>query len=162
ARKPWVSAAQAKAPAGSRPAGAFVLDSRKDQAVAWAFWISRLIFSALTDSSSSFDLAKKASRPPRWSTVRRAAAEIRSWNDLPRVSEIRVTSFRFGRNRRRFLLLAWLMVLPDIGPLPVNSQTRDILVFLRFVKTEEKRGIPTLEFDCGHLSGIGGGVKQEG
>lgn len=37
----------------------------KDQAAAWAFSMSFLIFSALADSSSSLALARKASRPPR-------------------------------------------------------------------------------------------------
>jgi hypothetical protein len=41
-------------------------------------------------------------------------------------------SFRFGRNRRRVLLLAWLTLLPDIGPFPLNSQTRDIGLILPF------------------------------
>ena len=59
-----------------------------------------------------------------------AAAVTRSLNDWPSTSEIRVTSFRFGRNRRRDLLLAWLNVLPVIGPLPLSSQTRDMVVIL--------------------------------
>ena len=45
----------------------------------------------------------------------------------PSFSDSRVTSFRFGRNRRRVLLLAWLTLLPLIGPLPVSSQTRDMV-----------------------------------
>ena len=43
--------------------------------------MSFLIFSALADSSSSFALARKASSPPRWSTVRSAAEEMRSWQE---------------------------------------------------------------------------------
>ena len=45
---------------------------------------------------------------------------------LARTSEISVTSFRLGKNRRLDLLLAWLTLWPDIGPLPESSQTRDI------------------------------------
>src|SRR5688500_12929206 len=41
-------------------------------------------------------------------------------------SEISVTLRRFGRKRRRVLLLAWLTLLPDITALPVSSQARDI------------------------------------
>mmetsp|Transcript_32492 Transcript_32492/g.62594 ORF Transcript_32492/g.62594 Transcript_32492/m.62594 type:complete len:227 (-) Transcript_32492:567-1247(-) len=44
----------------------------------------------------------------------------------PSASDCKVTSFRFGRNRRRVLFLAWLTLLPTIGPLPVSSHTRDI------------------------------------
>jgi hypothetical protein len=32
------------------------------------------------------------------------------------------------------LLLAWLTVLPDIGPLPVSSQTRDMVSSFVVVK----------------------------
>lgn len=35
-----------------------------------------------------------------------------------------VTSIRFGRKRRRVLLLAWDTLFPDIGPVPVSSQRR--------------------------------------
>src|SRR6056297_2649473 len=51
---------------------------------------------------------------------------MRSLNRRSRMSEPRVTSVRFGKNRRLVLLLAWLTLLPDIGPLPVSSQTRDM------------------------------------
>src|SRR6056297_1079516 len=43
-----------------------------------------------------------------------------------RVSDCNVTSLRFGRYRRLVLLLAWLELLPTIGPFPVSSQRRDV------------------------------------
>src|SRR5690606_2030821 len=57
---------------------------------------------------------------------------MRSWKLRPSFSDSSETSFRFGRNRRRVLLLAWDTLLPLIGPLPVSSQTRDMILFLRF------------------------------
>ena len=41
-------------------------------------------------------------------------------------SDCSVTSLRFGRYRRLVLLLAWLELLPVIGPFPVSSQRRDM------------------------------------
>src|SRR5215470_12713730 len=41
---------------------------------------------------------------------------------------------RFGRKRRRFLLLAWETRLPTAGFLPVTSQTRDIHATLREIR----------------------------
>src|SRR5690606_16857965 len=81
---------------------------------------------ARCDSSVVLALTRNASRPPRCSTVRRALAEMRRRTFWPRASEISVTSHRFGRNRRRVLLLAWLTLLPVITALPVSSQARDI------------------------------------
>ena len=88
--------------------------------------MSCLIFSAREDSSASLAFARNASRPPRWSTVRSAAADTRSRKDRPNTSEINVTSFRFGRNRRFVLLLAWETLFPTIGRLPLSSHTRDM------------------------------------
>ena len=62
------------------------------------------------------------------SLPRRAAAEMRNLNPRPNVSDCSVTSFRFGKKRRRVLLLAWLTLLPVIGPFPVNSQRRDMIL----------------------------------
>src|SRR6056297_1551887 len=97
-----------------------------DQAAACAFAISFLIFSAFEESSTSFALARNPSSPPRASTVRRAEADTRRRNVRPSASDISAVSFRFGRNRRLVLLLAWLTLLPTIGPFPVSSQRRDI------------------------------------
>src|SRR3954470_21753283 len=47
-------------------------------------------------------------------------------------------SCRFGRKRRRFLLLAWLTLLPNITPLPVTAQRRAIGQVLNSVNTKTK------------------------
>src|SRR3954470_21341319 len=44
-----------------------------------------------------------------------------------------VTFCRFGRNVRLVLLLAWETLFPTCRPLPVSSQTRDIVSILIFV-----------------------------
>ena len=49
---------------------------------------------------------------------------------LPSASEIKVTFCRFGRNVRLVLLLAWETLLPTCRPLPVSSQTRDMVFIL--------------------------------
>ena len=53
-----------------------------------------------------------------------------------RVSDARVTWHRLGRKRRLVLLLAWDTLLPATGPVPVNSQRRDMASTLIFVKTD--------------------------
>src|SRR5271170_7401316 len=88
--------------------------------------MSRLIFSAPSERLASLSLIKNASRPPRCSTERSAAAATRSLKPLPSVSEISVTWHRFGKKRVRVLRLEWLTLLPDWTALPVSSQRRDI------------------------------------
>ena len=87
---------------------------------------------------------------------------MRRLNDRFRISEINVTSLRFGKNRRRDLLLAWLTVLPDIGPLPVSSQTRDMVVFLVINGPSTPASEAMTKFDFRLIGGIGGGVKRVG
>ena len=87
---------------------------------------------------------------------------MRRLNDRFRTSEISVTSLRFGKNRRRDLLLAWLTVLPDIGPLPVSSQTRDMVVFLVINGPSTPASEAMTKFDFRLIGGIGGGVKRVG
>jgi hypothetical protein len=48
-------------------------------------------------------------------------------------SEISVTLTRFGRKRRRVLLLAWLTLLPVWTALPVSSQARDIFATFSYL-----------------------------
>src|SRR4029077_8529262 len=60
------------------------------------------------------------------STVRMPRVDRRSFTSAPRISDNSVVSCRFGRKRRRVLLLAWLTLLPVSTPLPVISQRRDI------------------------------------
>ena len=50
----------------------------------------------------------------------------RSRNLRPRVSEIKVTLRRLGRNRRFVLILEWLTLWPTSGFLPVRSQRHDM------------------------------------
>ena len=49
---------------------------------------------------------------------------------LPEASEMSVTFCRFGRNVRLVLLLAWETLFPTCRPLPVSSQTRDMVSIL--------------------------------
>src|SRR6185437_8137228 len=59
----------------------------------------------------------------RQNNIRRSAlADTRTRNWRPSASEINVTLRRFGMNRRLVLILEWLTLCPDSGPLPVRSQ----------------------------------------
>ena len=57
-----------------------------------------------------------------------AFAETRSRTERPSASDISVTFRRFGRNRRLVLMFEWLTLWPTWGPLPVNSQRRDMTI----------------------------------
>src|SRR4051794_33513640 len=84
-------------------------------------------------SLSLLVLSSQLSRPPTCSTERRPCVDTRSLTLWPRASEISVTFCRFGRNVRFVLLLAWETLCPTCRPLPVSSQTRDMVFFLIFV-----------------------------
>src|SRR6201995_3394874 len=64
--------------------------------------------------------------PPLCSTVRMPRVDRRMRTSCPRLSDSSDVTWRFGRKRRRVLLLAWLTLLPLRTPLPVISQRRDI------------------------------------
>src|ERR1700679_70828 len=63
---------------------------------------------------------------PFFSMVRSPCVDTRS--DTQRFSDSSQKRWlcRFGRKRRRVLLFACETRLPEVGPLPVTSQTRDI------------------------------------
>src|SRR3974377_1742313 len=63
---------------------------------------------------------------PFFSTVRMPLVVRRSVTQRFSVSTQKRCVCRFGRKRRRFLLLAWETRLPTAGFLPVISQTRDM------------------------------------
>src|SRR5664279_2661488 len=65
------------------------------QPAAFFFTIARLSSSILGASSPSLALSRKASSPPRWSTVLSALAEIRTRTLRLSESEISVTLRRF-------------------------------------------------------------------
>src|SRR5258707_4015 len=92
----------------------------------------RLMSSARRDRSSALALIRKASRPPRRSTVFNALVEIRSLTERPSASDIMVTLTRLGRKRRLVFMFEWLTVCPTCAPFPVNSQRRDMLKTSRF------------------------------
>src|SRR5262249_19026595 len=69
---------------------------------------------------------RKASRPPRWSTVLSAFADTRSLTERPSASDIMVTLSRLGRKRRLVLIFEWLTLCPTCMVLPVSSHRRDI------------------------------------
>src|SRR5688500_11792507 len=106
-----------------------LLKNEQSQAVASdAFLaISRLSLRTLALSLSSLVFITQLSRPPTCSTERRPCVETRSFTLVPRASESKVTFCRFGRNVRFVLLLAWETLLPTCRPLPVSSQTRDMV-----------------------------------
>src|SRR5450759_56301 len=95
-------------------------------ALACFFAIWRLRSSICGASSAFLALSRKASSPPRWSTVRSALADTRTRKLRPSKSEISVTLRRFGRNRRLVLWLEWLTLWPTRGFLPVRSQRHDM------------------------------------
>src|ERR1700722_2609262 len=90
------------------------------------FSIARFSSSARGESSAALALIRKASRPPRWSTLLIALVETRRRTFRPSASEMKVTLHRFGRKRRLVLILEWLTLWPTSGPLAVSSQRRDI------------------------------------
>src|SRR5262245_51276054 len=61
---------------------------------------------------------------PFFSMVRRPRVETRRLTQRRSVSSQKRWVCRFGRKRRRFLLLAWETRLPTATLLPVTSQTR--------------------------------------
>src|ERR1700730_2546719 len=69
---------------------------------------------------------------PLFSTVRMPLVLRRRLTQRFSVSTQNRCVCRFGRNRRRFLLLAWETRLPTPGLLPVTSQTRDIRTTFRY------------------------------
>src|ERR1700758_5877416 len=71
---------------------------------------------------------------PFFSTVRMPLVVRRSVTQRFSVSSQKRCVCRFGRKRRRFLLLAWETRLPTAGFFPVISQTRDIHVTLREIR----------------------------
>src|SRR4051794_19587909 len=84
-------------------------------------------------SLSLLVLSSQLSRPPTCSTERRPCVDTRSLTLVPSASEISVTFCRLGRNVRLVLLLAWETLCPTCRPLPVSSQTRDMVFILIFV-----------------------------
>src|SRR4051812_19901433 len=68
---------------------------------------------------------------PFFSIVRNALVEMRRLIQRFSPSSQKRCVCRFGRKRRRFLLLACETRFPTAGFLPVTSQTRDILSSLR-------------------------------
>src|SRR3954453_6498766 len=96
------------------------------------FAISFLSLRTLALSLSSLVFKSQLSRPPTCSTERRPCVDTRSFTLWLRASEIKVTFCRLGRNVRFVLLLAWETLLPTCRPLPVSSQTRDMVSILIF------------------------------
>src|SRR5215831_13583857 len=81
---------------------------------------------------------------PFFSIVRSPFAEIRSETQRFSVSTQNRWVRRFGKKRRRFLLLACETRLPTPGFLPVISQTRDIRKTLKFSNLGARVGARTL------------------
>src|SRR5258708_25489676 len=111
--------------------------------------ISRLSLRTLGLSLSSLVFSSQLSRPPTCSTERRPWVETRSFTLVSSASEIKVTFCRFGRNVRLVLLLAWETLFPTCRPLPVSSQTRDMVFYPDFrVRTRwARRALPVSFLD---------------
>src|SRR5437764_3930832 len=92
--------------------------------------ISFLSLRTFGESLSSLVFNSQLSSPPTCSTERRPWVDTRSLTLVPSASEISVTFCRLGRNVRFVLLLAWETLLPTCRPLPVSSQTRDMVLIL--------------------------------
>ena len=89
--------------------GAAILDEKVEQVMTLCGArnrddLSRDQVVARGDSFSSLALRRKTSRPPRKSSVRRAALLIRSLKVCPRLSERRLAGDRAGRKRRLVLM----------------------------------------------------------
>src|SRR5258708_39532888 len=83
------------------------------------------MFSGQTCSPRERSLARTTSIP-FLSIVRNPALVSRRLTQRFSLSTQNLRRCRFGRNRRRVLLLAWETLLPTIGALPVTTQTRAI------------------------------------
>src|SRR2546430_16100549 len=81
---------------------------------------------------------------PRFSTVRMPLVVSRRVTQRFSVSTQKRCVCRLGRNRRRFLLLAWEALFPTPGFLPVTSQTRDIRLTLRDFSDLGSRRVPSV------------------
>src|SRR3954451_3213300 len=92
--------------------------------------ISRFSLRTLALSLSSLVFNSQLSSPPTCSTDLRPCVETRSFTLEPSASESKVTFCKLGRNVRLVLLLAWETLFPTCRPLPVSSQTRDMVCIL--------------------------------
>src|SRR4051794_37109085 len=101
--------------------------------------ISRLSLRTLGESLSSPVLSSQLSSPPTCSTDRRPWVDTRNLTLWPSASDIKVTFCRLGRNVRLVLLLAWETLFPTCRPLPVSSQTRDMVLYPDFFVCEPSR-----------------------
>src|SRR5215475_10837884 len=95
---------------------------------------------------------------PFFSIVRSPFAEMRRDTQRFSVSTQNRCVRRFGKKRRRFLLLAWETRLPTPGFLPVISQTRDIRTTLKFSNLESKEPDRPLA-GAGLYTSVGGGSQ---
>ena len=82
-----------------------------------------------------FAFVRNGSNPPFLSTVLKAAADILNLKLFLKVSEVKDTIFKFGRNRLFVLLLAWLTLLPVRAIFPVNSHFL-VIIFPKTISDE--------------------------
>src|SRR6266550_8876093 len=94
--------------------------------------ISRFSLRTFVLSLSSLVFNSQLSRPPTCSTDLKPCVDTRNFTLCPSASEIKVTFCRLGRNVRLVLLLAWETLFPTSRPLPVSSQTRDMVLYPDF------------------------------
>src|SRR5258706_12275719 len=66
---------------------------------------------------------------------------MRRRNVWPRASDAREAGLSAGRNRRLDLVVEWLALWPTIGPTPVSSQRRDMMLFA-FARKRDRAGVP--------------------
>src|ERR1700732_538183 len=83
---------------------------------------------------------------PRFSTVRMPLVVSRRLTQRLSVSTQKRCVCRFGRKRRRVLLLAWETRFPTAGFLPVTSQTRDIRLPSEITAAWNRGGFPEPRF----------------
>src|SRR5689334_2595173 len=82
---------------------------------------------------------------PFFSIVRRPRVETRRLTQRRSPSSQKRWVCRFGRKRRRFLLLAWETRLPTATLLPVTSQTRLIKIPENQLVNRREAGFPAFE-----------------
>ena len=94
----------------------------------WALTSCFLSFKAMSPRRLLRVPSNHESMPPLCSTERIPRAVRRIEMDFPKISDGKEQTCKFGCQRRRVLLFAWLTLLPKSGFFPLTEHTRAIIL----------------------------------